>query len=156
MLWTCCACGAVYKWYYVHVVNMVLVYVWYCVHIIDVVLWACGIMNHVVMVLRCVYLLCSTLCRHMYWVVSYTGCRCMFCMSGVDACVAWSCMSYVVVCVWCTLCVCAHVWGEGTGCLSGVVPNPMCHRKNQTRSKDRWRISIGIVFRFYYACDLWF
>jgi len=32
----------VYKWYYVHVVHMVLVHVWYCVHVIHVVLRACG------------------------------------------------------------------------------------------------------------------
>lgn len=148
MLWTCCACGAEYKWYYVHVVHMVLVYVWYCVHIVDVVLWAWNIMHNVVMVLQCVCSVCSTLCRRMHWVVSCTGCRCMCCMWGVDACVTWICMSYVVVCVWCTLCVCAHGWGEGTRPLSGVATNPMCYKKNQGRSKDRRRISISIVFRF--------
>ena len=34
--------GAMYRWYCVHVVHMVLVYVWYCVHVIHVVLCTCS------------------------------------------------------------------------------------------------------------------
>jgi len=86
----------------------------------------------------------------------YTGCRCMRCTSSVGACIAWCCVLAVVLCVWCTLCVCAPGRGEGTGCLLGVEINPVSIQKNKRRSKDRWRIGIGIVFQFYYACDLCF
>ena len=44
MLCTCCASGAMYKWYCVHVVNMVFVYMWYYVLVVHVVLWTCGTM----------------------------------------------------------------------------------------------------------------
>ena len=82
MLCTCCASGEVYKWYYVHVVHMVLVHMWCCVHVIHVVLRACGIMyvHHVVMVLRRVYSLCCTPCRYMYLVVFHIGYRWMHCV----------------------------------------------------------------------------
>jgi len=33
----------VYKWYYVHVVHVVLLYIWYYVHVIHVTLCMCGI-----------------------------------------------------------------------------------------------------------------
>ena len=89
-------------------------------------------------------------------IVLYIGLRCMCGMSGVGACITCCCMSCVVVCVWCTLCICAPGWGEGTGCLLGVETNPVSIQRNKGRSKDRWRIGIGIVFQFYYACDLWF
>jgi len=38
MLCTCYAGGYLYRWYYVHVVHMVLVYIWYYVNVIHVVL----------------------------------------------------------------------------------------------------------------------
>jgi len=64
---------------------------------------------------------------------------------------------YVVICVWCTLCVYAHAWGEGTGRLSGVVIDLECVQdKEKGRSKYQQRTSINILFQFYYACDLWF
>jgi len=44
MLFTCCAGGAVYNWYCVHGMHMVLVYMWYCVHVIHAVLRACDTM----------------------------------------------------------------------------------------------------------------
>jgi len=47
MLCTHCASGVVYRWYCVHVVNVVnvlLVYMWYYVHVINGVLCTCGTM----------------------------------------------------------------------------------------------------------------
>jgi len=44
MLSTHCASGALYRWYYVHVVHMVLVFMWYCVCVVHVLLCTCGTM----------------------------------------------------------------------------------------------------------------
>lgn len=44
MLCTCCVGGALYRWYCLDVVDMVLVYMCYCVHVIQVVLRAYGTM----------------------------------------------------------------------------------------------------------------
>ena len=78
MLCTRCAGGAVYRWYCVHVVHMVLVYMWYCVHhtCCVVYMWyyvcalcSCGIMKCILIVLYSKY--------YMYRVVLYVRCRYM-------------------------------------------------------------------------------
>jgi len=86
---------------------MCICYVLLCVHICLVLYIGCRCMYCVVM---------YTGCGGMYCVVLYTKCRCMCGISGVGACIPWCCMWGVVVCMWCTLCVCAHGWGEGIGC----------------------------------------
>jgi len=42
ILSTCCAGGAMYRWYCVYVGHVVLVYMWYYEHIEHVVLCTCG------------------------------------------------------------------------------------------------------------------
>jgi len=76
MLCKGCEGNAVYMWYHIHVVHMVLVHKWYCVHVIHVVLRACGIM-YVHYVGACIVL--CTRCRHIYCIV-YIGYRCMSCV----------------------------------------------------------------------------
>ena len=83
ILCTRCAGGAVFRWYCVHVVHIVLVQIWYCVHVIHVVLRACGTKY-----IHCVVewiVWCCTLGIYVLCCVVYQVYVCAFC--GVAHCV---------------------------------------------------------------------
>ena len=112
------ACDVMHMWCRAHVMHVMLctfgsvytlyasaIYMWHCVHVVQVVPCTCDVVHK--------------LCR--WW-----QCTCGTYGTSVDAFISWCYMTCVDVCVWCTLRVCAHGWGEGTGFLSSVATNLEC------------------------------
>ena len=163
----CCVVG---MWYYVSALcsHDIMTYAFIVLHSRHVFVLCCtsGIGVWVVLYTGCMcmhfvtlHVMCGWMSSdvHFAHICTYTRCRCrcMWCISSIGAYGAWCCMVCVVVCVWCTLHLCAPGGGEGIGCLMRVANDLVCVQKNKGRSKDWWRISIGIVFQFYYEYDLW-
>lgn len=114
---TRCVGGALYGWYYVHVVHMILVHVWYCAHFIHVVWRACGTRYVHCVALYIGYICMSYVLYRVYvyeFVVSHIVCGCMSCdvhcvrirvmffhTPDIGVCIVWCCKLGVVVCVVC-------------------------------------------------------
>lgn len=79
----------------------------------------------------------------------YIRCRCTHCVMSYTMCGCMCCDAH---------CVCVHDSREEKelGAFQAWKPIMCVYRKNKGRSKDQWRISIHILFQFYYTYDLWF